>query len=1418
MRRHSGCRDCGRPPRLPSSGGPFLTLLTIALVSLLLLFNCAAAGGGGMERPLGMLGHPPSVMPSPPTTTTVPTCLHKEDLERLGRGPEVKTRRLYVNEKEEVLTMLSSSRVPQQLMTRIVAIFLKDWLGYVNLTITTVPNTFHPSSVVDAMTAPEGRNTSEVLPNTKIYTFQSVIAFITGQSMTSNNTNSASEQVVIPKAMANLEVWIPPGYNLDPLTSDFETSSYLGSGGRFGWFMPQTIHHDASVLDHWRAFVDPNSTALTLFSRTPGELKAMSDKMKDPSTGEYYCQEEFGCKEGMYIPERCENNECAVLFASYADLNITDFLKHQLGTMKAYVKVAWLGPNLNHEFIKSNTNLRNRSVLIFHWWPSVLLEPFNFTSVGFAPCIDSSYKSDGQWPYQCKYEMHRFHKFVWKKLKRYARFAYDALHKVQINHTEFMQLMKKYNDVRGFKTESTLDEVACQWIKMNQAHWDYWRPAVDKDILKLVGLFPINSSDESRNKFIAPGNVPAFSMAVKAVNDNDTILADYKIDQITLNGACEPAMVMRQFIEIIQTSSSEGFYNSMIGFVGPACSDTVEPVAGVSKYFNMPIISYGAEGAIFSDEDYPYFFRTIPENKIYRYVYNYFFLEMGWSRVASLNEDGQRYSEYLTLLQDLLNENNINLYIRKYPQERAERNMTQYLQDLKQKKYFIIIGDFYEDVARSVICDAYHMKMTGKQKYLWFLPHWFSAHWYDTDKLRDAQGSNMDSLKDPIVSCTTEEMRLALQGHMSLSYKYFAENSSIMQENKTVEEWRKEYSGIVRNLTNQSNSATESNYAGFTYDAVWTYALALDALFKDDQSYAADLRARNATNAYINKIKSVAFDGVSGPINFTSGSRVTDIILWQFKGNSYEEVGIFHPGLTKNDTGTLTINEEKLFWPSNEKPDDGSDKCDIEGFRKLLNVECRTAIIILCAVCFGGLATVLIACFVIFKRRYEKRLEQIQELWRGRPLFEIFDGWEIPRDKVVINRKIGEGAFGTVYGGECQFDTKGWVAVAVKTLKIGSTISEKLDFLSEADMMKNFEHENIVQLIGVCTKSEPIYTVMEFMLYADLKTYLLARRHLVNEKSRNDDDEVSNKRLTSMALDIARGLSYLAEMKYVHRDVASRNCLVNANRTVKLADFGMTRPMYENNYYKFNRKGMLPVRWMAPESLTEGVFTTMSDVWSYGVLLYEIVTFGAFPFQGMSNDQVLEHVKAGHTIAIPKGVKPQMEILLRSCWHHVPTRRIQILQIIDYLTTYPRLISPCLDGPQSSVQIEDTVSLELRIPDKTRKLSLSINNRLPQVVSNRKRSMSGNMVINAPLTSSLSEDGMISAHSNLDALNLNHVTLEENEMGEDPLLPPAQYVSSGYMSIPHKDLKEKESLVSRQQGDYCATDIPGDLWTNVTPV
>lgn len=334
-------------------------------------------------------------------------------------------------------------------------------------------------------------------------------------------------------------------------------------------------------------------------------------------------------------------------------------------------------------------------------------------------------------------------------------------------------------------------------------------------------------------------------------------------------------------------------------------------------------------------------------------------------------------------------------------------------------------------------------------------------------------------------------------------------------------------------------------------------------------------------------------------------------------------------------------------------PTDGfipPEKCLLRPVAETLNISCGHAIVLVNVVCFGLLGGLLLTIIIVMKNKYDKRIKLTEDYMKaigfdknGAINLSSLDKWETARECVVINRKLGEGAFGTVYGGEAILsEGEGWVAVAVKTLKMGSSREEKLDFLSEAESMKRFDHKNIVKLLGVCTKNEPFYTIMEYMLYGDLKTYLLARRHLINETNINEKEEISNKKLTSMALDIARALSYLAELKYVHRDVACRNCLVNAQRVVKLGDFGMSRLIFENDYYRFNRKGMLPVRWMAPESLCLGIFSPASDVWSFAILLYEIITFGNFPFQGMSNNEVLEYVKSGQTLSIPAGVKPQL--------------------------------------------------------------------------------------------------------------------------------------------------------------------------------
>ncbi|RZF35462.1 hypothetical protein LSTR_LSTR015021 [Laodelphax striatellus] len=361
------------------------------------------------------------------------------------------------------------------------------------------------------------------------------------------------------------------------------------------------------------------------------------------------------------------------------------------------------------------------------------------------------------------------------------------------------------------------------------------------------------------------------------------------------------------------------------------------------------------------------------------------------------------------------------------------------------------------------------------------------------------------------------------------------------------------------------------------------------------------------------------------------------------------------------------------------------------------------------------------------------------------------DAWELSHSCVVINRVLGEGAFGTVYGGEASIEEDDkWVPVAVKALKAGSSTEDKIDFFSEAETMKRFDHKNIVKLLGVCMKQSPLYTIMEFMLYGDLKTYLLARRHMVNDSvTVEDSDEISSRRLTSMALDIARALSYLAQERYVHRDVASRNCLVG-QKIVKLGDFGMTRPMFENDHYKFNRKdclfggggcgsgaggrraGMLPVRWMSPESLQDGVFSPASDIWSYGVLLYEIVTFGSFPFGGMSNNEVLHHVKAGHTLEIPKKVKPHLEGLISSCWHHDPKRRPPAAEIVVFLANHPKLITPCLDAPLSAVQIEhsDQITVAQQPPVRNNRSSVggAIRNRsVTSLLSNGSAAVTSSM-------------------------------------------------------------------------------------------
>ncbi|NXY01293.1 ROS1 kinase, partial [Pteruthius melanotis] len=276
-----------------------------------------------------------------------------------------------------------------------------------------------------------------------------------------------------------------------------------------------------------------------------------------------------------------------------------------------------------------------------------------------------------------------------------------------------------------------------------------------------------------------------------------------------------------------------------------------------------------------------------------------------------------------------------------------------------------------------------------------------------------------------------------------------------------------------------------------------------------------------------------------------------------------------------------------------------------------------------------------------------------------------------PRDKLNLHKLLGSGAFGEVYEGtavDILAYGSGESKVEVKTLKKGATDHEKSEFLKEAHLMSKFDHPHILKLLGVCLLNEPQYLILELMEGGDLLSYVRGARpkKLQSPLLRATD-------LLDICLDVCKGCVYLEKMHFIHRDLAARNCLVSekeyesSSRIVKIGDFGLARDVYKNDYYRKRGEGLLPVRWMAPESLIDGVFTSRSDVWAFGVLVWETLTLGQQPYPGFSNTEVLHHVRSGGRLESPNNCPDDLCDLMTRCWSHDPHNRPTFSYIHDKL-------------------------------------------------------------------------------------------------------------------------------------------------------
>ncbi|KAL4222001.1 hypothetical protein ACF0H5_018047 [Mactra antiquata] len=332
----------------------------------------------------------------------------------------------------------------------------------------------------------------------------------------------------------------------------------------------------------------------------------------------------------------------------------------------------------------------------------------------------------------------------------------------------------------------------------------------------------------------------------------------------------------------------------------------------------------------------------------------------------------------------------------------------------------------------------------------------------------------------------------------------------------------------------------------------------------------------------------------------------------------------------------------------------------------------NTLIIVLICVAVTIILITTLGIWCFFKKRRVKEELMFSTNPDYMQSYDVYtpDEWEIDRDKVFIVKELGHGSFGMVYEGYLwdNIDKKSEgrkVPVAIKTTNENSSDHDRYQFLQEASIMKKFCCHHVVRLIGVASKEQPAYVLMELMPNGDLKSFL--RLHRPDNEENAGRQPPTLRQFLQMAAEIADGMAYLADNKFVHRDLAARNCMVGEDLTVKIGDFGMTRDIYETDYYRKGSRGLLPVRWMPPESLRDGVFTSMTDVWSYGVVLWEMATLAEQPYQGLSNEEVMTYVLSGRIIDSPEGCPIRLYDLMVKCWRFRPKQRPTFKEIIELL-------------------------------------------------------------------------------------------------------------------------------------------------------
>ncbi|XP_053619275.1 uncharacterized protein LOC128680259 [Plodia interpunctella] len=808
---------------------------------------------------------------------------------------------------------------------------------------------------------------------------------------------------------------------------------------------------------------------------------------------------------------------------------------------------------------------------------------------------------------------------------------------------EIRQILEEEADLE--EQEETSKEAACAWSVKHIGRFISWIEEEVTAMHWIAVLICQNEPDELQYERVIDQTSETIVAPVKPKIDIQYFLQD-----------CSDDNAMLTFISTLQKFRK---YRTLIGFVGSG--EGASKAAAFAKDIESALVLYDTSADNYTLDEAA---RGVGGSAfqvakaVARLVAG-----CGWARVAVLSDSSSLAKEIYEAL-----DSNEDLVLRNVLLQTPSKIKEQ-LERLCEENARIFYVNTDADTALAVLCEAIELGMIYEEGYVWFVREW---------RAQDCSGAS-------------EEI-LATMRHYTVSPWWRGQELKMDGNLSDVDvNW------IVRErLQKLWQPGLWPQHAASLVDALLLLTRAAEAFLTKYWTHSTDLHGRGSTRLFWSSLETVP--GVTGALHPNSFQEpVMYIDEWRGDRTGPRSIGVWR---MSGDVPTVV----KAEMCGIREISDGGRNCITmrwygPGDRFLWRCHDWTFLLTALVVMLAVPALVLARRTRIARLRRSERMLKAQLAARGVRTAKELGSQLVDRALLDLRHELGAGRFGRVRLAVLRAPDRPPIAVAAKALPDDATPAEERDFLREACMMASLQHSHIVRLVGVCATDGPPLVLMEYAFFGDLSEYLKSRRHLAENSGEDSEeaDHVSAESLTRLGGEAASALEYLASKRLVHRDVRAANCLVDARRSLKLADFGMARQTSPSSLYWCQRRGFFPVLWMAPESLQRGVFSAASDMWALGVLMFELVTLGGRPYGAWPPQRVIRFVVDGGHPPLPPDTTNTTRDVLLSCWRRAPDSRVSARALHEYLRARRSALAPALlppPEPDTTERAPSTLSID----------------------------------------------------------------------------------------------------------------------------